>query len=319
VKKSIFSILNIDLVGVVLATVALAIALAATAKGFLTTTSTLSILSTGAVYAMVGIAQLLVLAVGQFNLALGAIACCSAMGSMALLEATGTHLLLALLFGLFIGIAFGFIQGLLVAKSGINPFVVTLAMNSVYYGLATAVFRSTVFNRIPPELKAIHTDNVGGIPVAFFIIIAIAVLVWLLLQKTYIGRRLLATGASPSAAVIAGINAKNQILAAHTISGLIAAIAGLLITARLGAAQLSIGTEWMTLSFATAVLGGTLMSGGKVGVIGTIVGAVLFSMIKSGLVLWGISFYWTDTFLGLLLLVAFELDRARKKRGIKIG
>lgn len=318
-KNILKKILNLDLLSVVLATVVLAVALATTAKGFLTTTSTLSILSTGAVYAMVGIAQLLVLAVGQFNLALGAIACCSAMGSMAFMQATGMPMVVTLLVGLLIGTLLGGIQGLLAAKSGINPFVITLAMNSVYYGLATAVFRSSVFNQVPAEFKAISTNNVGGIPVVFFIAVGIAILIWLLLQKTYMGRRLLAAGASLSAAVIAGINTKNQIWVAHTLSGLIAAIAGLLITAKLGAAQLSIGTGWMTMSFATAVLGGTLMSGGKVGVTGTIIGAVLFSMIKSGLTLWGVSFYWTDTFMGLLLIVAFEFDRVRKRRGIKVG
>lgn len=304
---------------VVAAVIVLTIALSLSAKGFLTTTSMVSILSTAATYTMVGVAQLAVLAVGQFNLALGGISCCSAMGSMAIMEALGLPLIPTLLIGLLIGTLLGYIQGLVVAKSGINPFVVTLAMSSIYYGLATAVFRASIFRKVPTEFKAICKDNIGGIPIVFIIVVGIAVIIWLLYQKTYLGRRLLATGASQGAANIAGINVKNQIWMAHTLSGLFAAVAGLLTTAKLGAAQLTIGADWMTLSFATAILGGTLMSGGRVGIIGTIFGAVLFSMIKSGLTLWGVSFYWTNTFVGLLLIVAFELDRVRKKRGIRVG
>ena len=318
-KRVINKALKSDIISVVIAAAVLIIVLSATAKGFLTKASSVSILSTGAVYAMVGIAQLMVLAVGQFNLALGGISCCSAMGSMAIMEMLGIPIIPTLIIGLLIGAALGCIQGLLVAKSGINPFIVTLAMSTIYYGVATATFRASIFNQLPKGYKAICTNNVAGIPVVFIIVVVIAIVIWLFLQKTYFGRRLLATGVSPSAAVIAGINAKNQIWLAHTLSGVIAAIAGLLIAAKMGSAQLSIGADWMTLSFATAVLGGTLMSGGKVGVIGTIIGAVLFSMIKSGLVLWGVNFYWTNTFTGLLLIAAFEMDRIRKRRGIKIG
>ena len=92
-----------------------------------------------------------------------------------------------------------------------------------------------------------------------------------------------------------------------------------MISARVGAAQLSNGAEWMTLSFAVAVLAGSIMSGGKVGVIGTIFSGILFSMIKNGLVLWGVNFYWTNSFMGILLLICYEMRRIKERSNVKVG
>lgn len=303
----------------VIAVVVLSFALAVSADGFLTARSILSILNNASVYMVVGLAQLVVMSVGQMNLALTSIAVVSSMTSMALMEKFALPLAVAILIGIVCGATLGAIQGLLVAKSGINPFIVTLSLDSVILGAGTAIFKASIFNHIPASFKSIFKNTVLGIPVAMFISIGIVVIMWWFLKKTYFGRRLLATGASPRAAYLAGINSKNQIWFAHVISGILAAIAGLLISARLGAAQLTNGAEWMTLSFAVAVLAGSIMSGGKVGVIGTIFGGILFSMIKNGLVLWGVSFYWTNTFMGLLLIGCYELRRIKEKQSVKVG
>lgn len=303
----------------IIAVVVLSIALAVSADGFLTKKSILSILNNAAVYIVVGLSQLVVMSVGQMNLALTSTAAVSAMTAMAFMEAFSLPLAVTILIGIACGAFLGAIQGLLVAKSGINPFIVTLSLDSVILGAGTAIFKARVFNHVPTSFKSIFKVTFLGMPVALFISIGIVIIAWWFMKKTYFGRKLLATGASPRAAYLAGINDKNQIWFAHILSGILAAIAGLLISARLGAAQLSNGSEWMTLSFAVAVLAGSIMSGGKVGVVGTIFGAILFSMIKNGLVLWGVSFYWTNTFMGLLLLACYELRRIKEKQKVKVG
>jgi len=150
-----------------------------------------------------------------------------------------------------------------------------------------------------------------GIPLLFYIALIISALLYVLMRKTVLGRQLLATGANPRAAKISGIEVDKIIIIAHTLSGLLAGIAGILQVSRMGVGQASIGAEWMMISFAAPVLGGTILSGGKVNVIGTIFGAILMSIITNALVLWNISQYWFQAFIGLTLLAAYEMDRIR--------
>lgn len=131
------------------------------------------------------------------------------------------------------------------------------------------------------------------------------------MYRTYLGRQLLAVGANPRSAEFAGINTKKVILIAHIISGLLAGIAGVLLSTRLGSAQILIGSDWMLVSFAAPVLGGSILAGGKVSVVGTIFGAFFMSMIINGALLINFSYYWFQTLIGLILIVAFTIDRMR--------
>jgi len=312
-KKRIRMLLRQDMTSVIVATVIIAAILSFTAKGFTSQTNITSILKASSVTIAVGLAQLVVLSVGQFNLALGSIGCLSSMTSAWLMQEAGAPVGLALVVAFAVGLGLGWLQGLLVAKSGINPFVVTLALSSVYLGVATIVFQGLLLNRIPDSVKAINKTSVIGIPVLFLIAIALVAVMYILMNKTYFGRRLLATGESKKAALVSGIKPKRQIMAAHTISGVLAAAAGVLSMSRLGAAQLTLGADWMLISFAAPVLGGTLLSGGRVSVLGTIFGALLLSMINTGLVLLHVNQYWTQTFLGTILVSAFALDALRQR------
>ena len=318
-KNMIMRVMRQDMISVIIAIMILCIVLSISAKGFSSPTNIESILKVSSITIVVGLAQLSVLAVGQFNLALGSIGCFSAMLSMALIQELGVPLLPALIAGVLLGAALGWVQGLLVARSGINPFVVTLALSTIYLGAATVIFQSQVFNDIPKSFGSINRISLLGIPLMLIIALAFVLLLFLVMNRSYIGRQLLATGESSSAANIAGIRTKSKILIAHVLSGVLAAFAGLLSVPRLGSAQLSLGSDWMLLSFAAPVLGGTLLSGGKVAVIGTIFGAILLNMINSGLVLLDVSFYWTQTFLGVILVFAFAIDRIRHRVILREG
>ena len=305
-------IFKLDMIGVIIALVIISVILSITAKGFTSPINIDSILKVSSITIIVGLAQLSVLSVGQFNLALGSIGCCSAMAGMYLIQEMGIPIIPAQLIGMLTGFILGWFQGMLVAKSGINPFVVTLALSSIYLGTATVIFRNLVLNQVPVEIKQVNKISLLGIPLLLVIALFLVFIMFIIMNKLYVGRQMLATGESKSAANIAGIKTAKQIVIAHSISAILAAIAGLLTVTRLGSAQLSLGSDWMLMSFAAPVLGGTLLSGGKVSVIGTIFGAVLLNVINAGLVLLDVSFYWTQTFLGVILVLAFGLDRVRQ-------
>jgi ribose transport system permease protein len=134
-----------------------------------------------------------------------------------------------------------------------------------------------------------------------------------------IGRQILASGANPLAAEMSGAPVKRAIVVAHTLSGLLASIAGVMVTARLAAALPSVGADWLLPSFLAPLLGGTLLIGGYVSVIGTLLGAILVTILQNGLVLLKVGSFWIQFYLGITLLIAVGLDRWRSYYAQRIG
>jgi len=300
-----------EMASVVLSVVLFFIILSFFTKGFNTAYNIDSLARTAAITTIVGIGQLAVLAIGQFNLALGSMGCCSALLTAVLMQEYGVPIWLSVLLGILAGIILGMTQGFLVVKTKINPFIITLSLSNIYLGMAIAATRSKIYNNLPQSFKYIAKVNVFRIPLLFIIALVMVIILSVLMYRTYIGRKILATGANERSALCAGINTGDITILAHSMSGLFAGIAGILLSTRLGSAQISVGSDWMLVSFAAPVLGGTLMSGGKVSVAGTIFGAILMSMITNGLVLINVNFYWFQAFLGIILMIAFEIDRIR--------
>jgi ribose transport system permease protein len=227
------------------------------------------------------------------------------------MEDFGVPVAISILVGLLLGTAAGVIQGALIVKTGINPFVITLSLYSVYLGGVTAVTKAKFYSHMPQSFNEIGIVTILDVPLLFIVALVIGTILWIVTARTALGRQLLATGANPAAASFSGIPTDRVIMTAHGTSGCLAAAAGILLASRLGSAQISIGNDWMLVSFAAPVLGGTILSGGKVSVIGTIFGAMLMSLITNALVLTGVSYFWFQSFLGAILLAAFAIDRAR--------
>lgn len=302
-----------DTMSVILPLVILVLIFSITTKGFLSGYN-LGALGRGiGVTIIVGLAQLCVLAIGDFNLALGSMACFSAITTCSLMEVFGVDVVTAVLAGIAIGTLLGSFEGFLITKTGINPFIITLTLSSIYLGLAIGLTKAALYQNLPDTFKAAGKISVFGIPLLLIIGLAIAAVLYFVMNKTLIGRQLLAVGANKRAANFSGIKVNKIIISAHTLSGLMAGIAGIMMAAKLGVGQSSIGLDWMTISFAAPVLGGTLLSGGKVNIIGTVFGAALMHIISNGLIMINISQYWFQTFMGLVLLGAYEIDRMRTK------
>lgn len=310
-KAALQRVIRSDLLVVVGSVLLISVLLSQISTGFTSAYNLSSLARTIAVTALVGFSQLFALSIGHFNLALGAMGAIGAIVAAALMMELNVPIWIAVIAGLLAGLLAGAIQGGLIVSTGINPFVITLSLASIYLGGVTALTQAKFFDALPQNFNEIGTMNVLGLPIMLLTTLVIAVGLWTLVTHTPLGRQLLAVGASPTAATYAGIPTDRVIVFAHAMSGLLAAAAGILLAARLNVAQISIGTDWMLMSFAAPVLGGTILSGGKVSVIGTIFGAALMALITSMLVIVGVNFYWFQTFLGFILIGAYALDRAR--------
>lgn len=313
-RKLIKEIFKGELAGIVIVLALIILLLVVFAQGFASFYNLNALSRTIAIIIVVGLSQLAVLSIGHLNLALGAMGCVSGMFTGFLLqEYANLPIFVILLLGLLIGALAGFIQGAFIVKTKINPFIVTLAFVSLYLGIVTGITKGAVFTRQPERFMAIdRTSILFEIPLLFIISLAVAAILMVLFFKTVLGRQVLATGENLKAAAFAGINTMYIVIVAHTLSGIIAGIAGILQICRLGAATPTIGADWLLISFAAPILGGTILSGGKVSIIGTILGAVLMSTVVNGLFLLDVSYFWFQTFLGGILLGSYEINKLRR-------
>ncbi|MFO8021604.1 MAG: ABC transporter permease [Perlabentimonas sp.] len=227
-----------------------------------------NLLKTIAIIILVGLSQLSVLSIGHFNLALGSMGCLTGMLTGFLLQSINLPIMVILLIGLLVGALVGFIQGAFIVKTKINPFIVTLAFVSIYLGLVVGTTKGEVFTALPGSFVGIERiDLLFGVPLLLIVSIGVAGMLIVLFHKTAIGRQVLATGENFKASVFAGINTSLTVIVAHTLSGILAGAAGLMQICRLGAATPSIGSDWLLISFAAPILGGTILSGGKVSIV----------------------------------------------------
>ena len=281
-------------------------------RGFYSAYNLGSILRDVAIFTIVGMAQMVTLSVGQFNLAIGSIGGCAGMVAGAMMELLGVPYPIVIVCALIIGFLLGYLQGFLIVNTGISPFIITLAMISIYHGMNMTITENVFFREIPTEFKDISKIDVFGfLPLLLVITFVVMAIFWLLFNRTVLGRKMLATGVSKRAADFAGLNGGQNIRLAHGISGILSALAGVLTVSKLGAAQTAIGETWMLISFAAPILGGTLMDGGKVSIVGTFLGAALMTILTNALVLFGVDSYWFQVFTGSVLLLAFAVNKAR--------
>ncbi len=286
------------------------------ADGFLNRITIFGLSRTVAVTAVIGLSQMVVLGIGQMNLAVGAIGGMIAVFTGWLMQSVGLPVWAAVIVGLLFAAFVGFVNGIIITKTGINSFIVTLGMGSVITGLVYILTKAEAFRDLPDA----YTDfgkarwvEMGWLELSplFFIALVVAGLLLLLYKRTTFGRWMLATGANPRAAELSGVPVNLVIQATHALSGLLAGAAGIMLVSRLGSALPSLGENWLLPSFAAPIVGGTLLSGGAVAVFGTLLGALLIESVSVGLTLMNVPSFWIQLFIGLVLLLAVLIDRAR--------
>ncbi len=283
------------------------------APGFLSPFNLFNVGRSLAVDIVIGFSQMVVLATGGMNLAVGSIGVCAVMVTGFLLQDLGLPIPVAIAGALGLGALLGFLNGFAIVKTGVNSFIITLASASLYLGGMLILTKAVPYSALPPELGAFGRLKIGTFLSPLLVIaVVIGAALFVLYRYTSLGRQILAAGANARAAAMSGVPVDRVIVISHVLSGLLAACAALMLVARLGAAVPSVGgEEWLLPSFLGPVLGGTLLSGGVVAVVGTMIGAALVTTIRSGLLVLQIGNFWLQLFLGLILLLAVMIDRYR--------
>lgn len=311
--KKIKQLLQADLSSVIIPIIIIFVLLSATSEGFLSSYNMYSVFQSVPIYVMVGLAQMVVLSLGQMNLAVGSIGVLSSVVFGISMQEMGLPVVICIFLACAVGVVQGLIQGMMITKTGINPFIISLALLSLYKGMALVITKGQPFSNLSAGFKAFGNIRVAELfPVTVFVAVLVCIAVFVLIRYRKTGKKLLACGANKEAAVYSGINYDKTVIIGHCLSGALCAAAAILQVSRFGSVQLSIGDDWMLISFVVPVLGGTLLSGGKVNVIGTFLGGILMVLINNAIVLWGISSYATNAAVGIILLLAYEVDRMRK-------
>lgn len=308
----IINLSRTDWFGPLLATIVAIVLIQSLSSNFLSAYNIQILLLAIAVNALVAYSQMIIIAIGQMNLSVGAIGGLAAISFAGAMEVWGLPAPLALALATAIGLACGAVNGALIRITGISAFVITLATLSIYKGINLGVTEAQPFYGVPESVK--HFGGallLGPVPWLLAPTLILTLALWFTLRRLPVGRFILAVGGNEHAAGLSGISVGRTVIIAHALSGLLAAIAGVLVVARLQIGQPSIGDDWLILSFAAPVVGGAILAGGHVSTVATLLGVMIVAIITQALVLFSIDPFLVQVVLGILILAAVGLNKLR--------
>lgn len=283
-------------------------------SGYLTWSNIQVIGEAATVAGLLAVVQTVVIICGAMDISVGSqTGVASVISAMAFMS-TGHDPYLGMLAAVGVGIAAGVLNGLIIVYGRVNPVIATLAGLAAYKGVAQLISggRAQGFVLGDDLFIFIARGSVLGISVQVWILIVVAILVHVLLKYTDIGRNIYAIGGNDTAARLAGININKYLIAVYALAGIVAAVAGIVLTARTGSGQPTSGSEGLELqSITAAALGGCALKGGKGSVGGTLLAVLLLGALNNGLNVVGVNTFWQNVAQGALLVVAVIIQQRR--------
>ncbi len=263
---------------------------------------------------IVALGQAMVMITGGIDLSAGSVWGLTAVSTAALMG-QGWPTPLAVAAGLGIAALFGLFNGLCVTKLRMPPFVPTLATMAIARALALVITRGKSINDFRPEgdlFFGLGGGDTFGLPNPFLLFLVLAVVAWVMLDRTVFGRQLYAVGGNEKAAKLSGLEVDRLKLAVYVISAVLAGLAGIVEVSYLSSAIANQGLGKELSVIAAAVIGGTALTGGEGTVLGVFVGTVILEVLRNGLVLLGTDSYWQGIFVGAVIILAVFIDQLRK-------
>lgn len=219
-----------------------------------------------------------------------------------------------LIAGMLLGALLGWWNGFAITKFNVPPFVATLAMLTIARGLTMLYTKGHPISNLGKSFAFIGSGNFIGIPTPVWIAIIVVLFAVFLTQKTRMGRYIYAIGGNEQAARLSGINISKIKILVYSLAGALAALGGIIVTARLDSAQPNAGISYELDAIAAVVIGGTSLSGGKGSIWGTVMGAIIIGVLNNGLVLLNVSPFWQQVVKGTVILLAVIIDKAGEKK-----
>lgn len=306
--KKIFAIREFT---IFLVLIAMMLFLGITAPGFLSVDNLFSIILNVTFIGVMACGMTMVIITGGIDLSVGSILGLSGVVMGLLMHDLGLNPVLSILVGLLVGMAAGLTNGLLITKVKIPPFISTLGMLSIARGLAYVLSEGWPISPFPKSFTSQGQGMVGPVPVPVLYFAGVAIIAYIFLRYTIVGRRIYATGGNLEASKLVGIKTDRILIMVYVINGLLAAFAGFLMTAWLGVAQANAGQGYELDVIAATVIGGTSLQGGEGTILGTVIGAIIMGVLRNGLILLGVSSFWQQVAIGAVIIIAVAFDQLR--------
>lgn len=301
--------------------IALILVFSLASPNFMQTQNVLAILQATSVNGVLAIAATLVIITGGIDLSVGTLMTFCAVITGVVLTYLGLPLPLGILASILAGTTSGLISGSIVAKLKVPPFIATLGMMLILKGLSLVISgtRPIYFNDTPGFTQIAQGSIVGAIipavpvPNGVLILFAVALLAAFILGKTALGRYTFALGSNEEAVRLSGVNVDRWKIGVYALSGSIVGVAGLLIASRLNSAQPALGQGYELDAIAAVVIGGTSLSGGRGTILGTLIGALIISVLANGLRILSVAQEWQTVVTGSIIILAVYADILRRR------
>ncbi|MGV0095431.1 ABC transporter permease/substrate-binding protein [Streptomyces californicus] len=300
--------------GALSALVVLVVAMSLLSGDFLTTQNLLNVGVQAAVTAILAFGVTFVIVSAGIDLSVGSVAALSATVLAWSATSAGVPVVLAVVLAILTGIACGFVNGALVSYGKLPPFIATLAMLSIARGLSLVISQGSPI-AFPDSVSRLGDTLGGWLPVPVLVMIAMGLVTALVLGRTFIGRSMYAIGGNEEAARLSGLRVKRQKIVIYALSGLFAAVAGIVLASRLVSAQPQAAQGYELDAIAAVVIGGASLAGGVGKASGTLIGALILAVLRNGLNLLSVSAFWQQVVIGVVIALAVLLDTLRRKAG----
>lgn len=304
---------SIAQLGPLLGLLLITIVLGVMSESFFTLNNILNLLRQVSVNALIAFGMTFVILTAGIDLSVGSTL---ALGSAltAGLLASGMDPILAICIGLLIGFVLGAVNGLIIAKGKVAPFIATLATMTIFRGATLVYTDGKPITGLSDSFsfEMIGKGYVFGIPFPAIIMVIVFLILFFILHNTVFGRKVYAIGGNEEASKLSGIKADRVKIGVYSLTGMLSVLAGIIITSRLDSAQPTAGTMYELDAIAAVVIGGTSLSGGKGRIFGTLIGALIIGVIDNGLNLLNVSSFYQQIVKGLVILLAVLLDRKAK-------
>lgn len=297
--------------GILIVLVAMMVVLTISSENFLTFNNLLNVLQQAALKGVLAIGMTFVIIMGGIDLSVGSMASLSAMFAADIMVKGGAESIpFAIAAAVISGLLCGLFNGFLIATFKVQPFLITMGTLNLYRGIDYIYSNALSIRGMPQEwLQAWN----GDVPVPLLILVIFAVIAFLVIRYTKFGRYIFAIGGNETATELSGINVKRIKISTYTLSGLAAAICGIIYVGRLASAEANAGTGYELDAIAAAAIGGASLAGGRGSIAGTMIGAVILAMLANGLTLLNIKAFYQVALTGVIIIVAVLIDKFSNK------